>query len=359
MEALDRKQYKHKGGPVAQGMRPLTESGYRHKGGPVAQGNEALDRKRYKHKAGQWPRAGPVAQGMRALDQKQYSTRVGPVASGMRPLTEAVQHKGGPVAQGMRPLTEAVQHNGGPGAQGMRPLTEAVQHKGGPGAQGMRPLTEVERVQMIRLGQQKKHQQLLAHQQGGKPFVKGMILVDKEAQAKANYDQMIRNDVHYQQHKQHKQQLQQQQSLVEIEKMGRAKMQKQAIIWDRSSQQELHPYAEPHAPQSSIPGLPNMFMQMPAYNGAVRLAHTSAVGQGLVGACTFAMCRRSFLTWMAGTPMAQLSEQGTDLEQINGIERRLLRYTDDAAYCLDLLSILGFSWSSGEREVPTSKSAWH
>eukprot|EP00798_Chlamydomonas_sp_ICE-L_P019918 gene19918-26622_t len=42
----------------------------------------------------------------------------------------------GPQAQGMRPLTEAVQHKGGPEAQGMRPLTEAVQHKGGPGAQG-------------------------------------------------------------------------------------------------------------------------------------------------------------------------------------------------------------------------------
>ena len=66
--------------------------------------------------------------------------------------------------------------------------------------------------------------------------------------------------------------------------------------------------------------------------------------QGLVGADTFATCRRSFLTWMAATPMAQLREKGTDLEQENGIERRLLRYTDDAAYCLDLLKTLGFSW---------------
>eukprot|EP00798_Chlamydomonas_sp_ICE-L_P022522 gene22522-29644_t len=81
---------------------------------------------------------------------------------------------------------------------------------------------------------------------------------------------------------------------------------------------------------------------------AVRLAHTSALHQGLAGANTFAMCRRSFLTWMAGTPMAVLSEQGTDLEQMNGIERRLLRYTDDAAYCLDLLSTLGFSCFLGE-----------
>eukprot|EP00798_Chlamydomonas_sp_ICE-L_P005106 gene5106-34906_t len=122
-----------------------------------------------------------------------------------------------------------------------------------------------------------------------------------------------------------------------------------------SSQRVPHP----HAPQSAIPGLPNKFMQMPAYNGAVKLAHTSAVEQGLAGADTFAMCRRSFLTWMAGTPMAQLSEQGTDLEQMNGIERRLLRYTDDAAYCLDLLSTMGFSWFSREQDMPTSESTWH
>eukprot|EP00798_Chlamydomonas_sp_ICE-L_P022479 gene22479-29602_t len=136
----------------------------------------------------------------------------------------------------------------------------------------------------------------------------------------------------------------------------------------QSSQQVPRPYAVPHAPQSSIPGLPNMFIQMPTYNGvetggkpppAVRLAHTSAVQQGLAEAGTFAKCRRSFLTWMAGTPMSQLSEQGTDLEQMNSIERRLLRYADDAAYCLDLLSILGFSWFSGERAKPISKSTWH
>eukprot|EP00798_Chlamydomonas_sp_ICE-L_P019917 gene19917-26621_t len=46
--------------------------------------------------------------------------------------------------------------------------------------------------------------------------------------------------------------------------------------------------------------------------GGVRLAHTSAVEQGLAAADTFARCRRSFLTWMAGTPMSQLNEQGTD-----------------------------------------------
>eukprot|EP00798_Chlamydomonas_sp_ICE-L_P024556 gene24556-10167_t len=78
----------------------------------------------------------------------------------------------------------------------------------------------------------------------------------------------------------------------------------------------------------------------------VKLAHTSAVEQGLAGADTFAKCRLSFLTWMTATPMAQLSEQGTDLEQMNGIERRLLRHTDNAAYGLDLLKTLGFSWFS-------------
>eukprot|EP00798_Chlamydomonas_sp_ICE-L_P005105 gene5105-34905_t len=226
-------------------------------------------------------------------------------------------------------------------------------HKGGPGAQGMRPLTEAERVHMIRLRQQQ--QQLQDRQQGWEPVAKGISLLEKEAQAKVN-DQMIRAHVHYDHH-----QKQQQQSLVEKEEMGQAYMKKQAMILDRSSEQVSHPYAVPHALQSTIPGLPNKFMQMPAYNGveAIKLAHTSAVEQGLAGADTFAMCRRSFLTWMAATPMAQLSEQGTDLEQMNGIERRLLRYTDDAAYCLDLLSTMGFSWFSGERDVPTSKSTWH
>eukprot|EP00798_Chlamydomonas_sp_ICE-L_P010264 gene10263-8184_t len=87
----------------------------------------------------------------------------------------------------------------------------------------------------------------------------------------------------------------------------------------------------------------------------VELAHTSAVEQGLAGAETFAMCRRSFLTWMAGTPMAQLTEHGTDLEQMNGIERQLLKYTDNAAYCLDLLKTLGFSWFPGGQTKVTSK----
>eukprot|EP00798_Chlamydomonas_sp_ICE-L_P023974 gene23974-9549_t len=96
-------------------------------------------------------------------------------------------------------------------------------------------------------------------------------------------------------------------------------------------------------------------MQMPASNGGVKLAHTSAVEQGLAGADTFATCRHSFLTWMVGTPIAQLRKQGTDLEQLNGIDRRLLRDTDNAAFCLDLVKTLGFSWFSGERATPTSK----
>eukprot|EP00798_Chlamydomonas_sp_ICE-L_P031473 gene31473-6661_t len=239
-------------------------------------------------------KGGAGAQGMRPLTEA-VQHKGGAGAQGMRPLTEAVQHKGGAGAQGMRPLTEAVQHKGGAGAQGMRPLTEAVQHKGGAGAQGMRPLTE-------------------AVQHKGGPVVQ-----------------------------------------VEKEKMGRAYMQKQAMIWDMSSKQEPNLHTVPHAPESAIPGLPNMFMQMIASNRSVKIAHTSAVEQGLAGADTFAMCRRSFLTWMAGTPMAQLSKQGTNLEQENGIERQLLRDTDNAAYCLDLLKTLGFSWCSGERTKITTK----
>eukprot|EP00798_Chlamydomonas_sp_ICE-L_P022561 gene22561-29687_t len=124
---------------------------------------------------------------------------------------------------------------------------------------------------------------------------------------------------------------------------------------ERSSKQAPNLHTVPHAPESAIPGLPNMFMQMPDSNRGVTLAHTSAVEQGLAGADTFAMCRRSFLTWMAGTPMAQLSKQGTNLEQQNGIERQLLRYRGHAAYCLELLKTLGFSWFSGEHTTIDSK----
>eukprot|EP00798_Chlamydomonas_sp_ICE-L_P032476 gene32476-17711_t len=92
---------------------------------------------------------------------------------------------------------------------------------------------------------------------------------------------------------------------------------------------------------------------LPAHG--VKLAHTSAVEQGLAGEDTFAKCRHSFLTWMAGTHIAQLCKQGTDLEQMDGIERRLLRNTDNAAYCQDLLKTLGFSWFSREQAAHTSK----
>eukprot|EP00798_Chlamydomonas_sp_ICE-L_P022519 gene22519-29640_t len=133
-------------------------------------------------------------------------------------------------ADSVRPaggMQQVAQLMGGPGAQGMRPLPEAVQHKGGPGAQVMEPLTEAERMHMIWLGQQKQQKQLQAHQQEGEPLAEGMILVDKEEQAKENYDQTICDD---------------------------------------SSQQVPNLHAVPHAPQSAIPGLPKMFMQMPTYN---------------------------------------------------------------------------------------------
>eukprot|EP00798_Chlamydomonas_sp_ICE-L_P001588 gene1588-32976_t len=81
----------------------------------------------------------------------------------------------------------------------------------------------------------------------------------------------------------------------------------------------------------------------------LQLAHTSAVEQGLERPDTFAKCRGSFLTWMRGTPMAQVNKQGSDLEQANGIERRLLECIADANYCLDLLEILGFLWFADQR----------
>eukprot|EP00798_Chlamydomonas_sp_ICE-L_P031474 gene31474-6663_t len=92
---------------------------------------------------------------------------------------------------------EVVQPSGGPGAQGMWPLTEAVQPSGGSRAQGMRPLAEVERLHMFQLGQQQQQQQqLLAHQQDREPVAKGIALIGKEAQAKAN-DQMTRAHANY------------------------------------------------------------------------------------------------------------------------------------------------------------------
>eukprot|EP00798_Chlamydomonas_sp_ICE-L_P022562 gene22562-29688_t len=136
-------------------------------------------------------------------------------------------------------------------------MQQVAQHKGGPGAQGMRPLTEAERVHMIRLGQQKQQQQPQARQHEGEH--EGMIRVEKEAQAKSNYDQMIRYDVHYH-HQQQKLQQRQEQSLVEKEKM------RQAFMQTQTSKQALNLHAVPHTPQSVIPVLPNMFMQMPAYN---------------------------------------------------------------------------------------------
>eukprot|EP00798_Chlamydomonas_sp_ICE-L_P029589 gene29589-5944_t len=139
-----------------------------------------------------------------------------------------------------------------------------------------------------------------------------------------------------------------------------------AISGMRWSCEVPHPNTVLHAPQSAISGLPNMFMQMPASNKAGTSAQlpptgpfpkqkgikrnreggydlpTPAAKLGL--ADTFPKCRRSFLTWMKVTPMAQLSEQGTDLEEKEGIDRRMLKGKVDAAYCLDLLHTLGFSW---------------
>eukprot|EP00798_Chlamydomonas_sp_ICE-L_P031759 gene31759-6957_t len=88
---------------------------------------------------------------------------------------------------------------------------------------------------------------------------------------------------------------------------------------------------------SCICALPTEWGQVPSRRQqGVKLAHTSAVEKGLARADTFAKCRRSFFTWMAGTPMAQLKQK-------DSIERRLLS-SAGPAYCLDLLSSLGFLW---------------
>eukprot|EP00798_Chlamydomonas_sp_ICE-L_P012983 gene12983-2584_t len=267
-------------------------------------------------------------------------------------------------------------------------MQQVPQHQGGPGPQGPpRPMTEAERLQYMRMRQMvKQQQQVHARQQGGGDAGGGaMGTTEKEATAKANNEGIRKWE----------QQQKQKQLSLEQEKLRRVYMEKHASLWDNSIQsqeakdkhrhlylqnqaakwdkahQQGHPpYTASQAPQTAIPGLPNMFPDTRAPNGAgtsaqlppgVKLAHASAVGQGLVGAETFGACRRSFLTWMAVTPMSQLSEQGTDLEQTNGIERRLLRAqstecSDNAAYCLDLVKTLGFSWFS-EGRAPSSMGA--
>eukprot|EP00798_Chlamydomonas_sp_ICE-L_P022520 gene22520-29641_t len=254
-------------------------------------------------------------------------------------------------ADSVRPaggMQQVAQLMGGPGAQGMRPLPEAVQHKGGPGAQVMEPLTEAERMHMIWLGQQKQQKQLQAHQQEGEPLAEGMILVDKEEQAKENYDQTICDDADGDTHpappdvpptqgpphasppREHESAspprpwLQSSTPLIRSSPPGPPRGSRPPLSQFshllQSSQQVPNLHAVPHAPQSAIPGLPKMFMQMPTYNKVGQVpSRRQQLGAGEMQQQevhekeTDYRCHRQRAAWRV---CEELSEKGKEMEKL-------------------------------------------